>query len=88
MSMNSSFQIFSASFRGTGREVLPITTALTELVGTGGEISWLKGVPGINSPLAPVLLPASGPLAVVCVILRGFAVVGFALCWSTMLLGA
>ena len=71
MSMNSPFQIFSASFRGTGREVLPTTTALTELVGTGGEISWLKGVPGINSPSARVLLPASGPLAVVCVIPRG-----------------
>ena len=71
MSMNSPFQIFSASFRGTGREALPTTTALTELVGIGGEISWLEGVPGINSPLVRVLLPASGPLAVVCVIPRG-----------------
>ena len=88
MSMNSPFPIFSASFRGTGREVLPTTTELTKLVGTGGEISWFKGVPGINSPSARVLLPASGPLAVVCVILGGFAVVGFALCWPTMLLGA
>ena len=69
--MNSPFQIFSASFRATCREVLPTTTALTELLGAGGEITWLKGVPGINSPSAQVLLPASGPLAVVCVILRG-----------------
>ena len=62
MSMNSPFQIFSASFRATCNEVLPTTTALTELLGAGGEITWLKGVPGINSPSAQVLLPASGHL--------------------------
>ena len=40
-------------------------------MGSGGEISWLKGVLGINSPSVRVVPPASGPLAVVCMIPRG-----------------
>ena len=50
MSMNSLLQMLSANFRGIGKDVLPTTTALAELEGSGGVTSWLNGVVGVNSP--------------------------------------